>query len=112
MVESEFYKWVQIRNCRRFYKRYYSTIFNADQSLLKLLQIFGLLEVQEFSKYAPSALDAFSIKLENEIDISGALGSKELQVTILKTNPHILKAFEDTLAQWVKTQREIKINVS
>jgi len=71
-----------------------------------LLEIFGLLEVQAFSKYASCALDAFSIKLESEIDISGALGSEEIQVTILKTAPHILQAFENTLIQWVKMQQQ------
>jgi len=110
MIENKFYKWVQIKNCRRFYKRYYSTSFKANQHLLELLQAFGLLEVQQFSKYAPTALDAFSIKLENEIDISGALGSESIQVTILKTTPHLLQAFEDTLVQWVKIQHKTTLN--
>lgn len=100
------FQWVQIRNCRRFFKRYYTVNFLADDDLLEQLSVLGLVEAYDFSKYAVQALETFNIKMENEVDISGAIGSAEIQVTIVKTCPQVLQNFEAILSKWSKQQMQ------
>lgn len=105
-MAATLFQWEQIRNCRRFFKRYYTINFLADHDLLEQLSVLGLVETYDFSKYVAQALETFNIKMENEVDISGAIGSAEIQVTIIKTCPQMLQNFEDILSKWSRQQAQ------
>ena len=94
------FTWQQIRNCRRFYKRYYTTSHRVDADLLARLEVLGMLEIQPFSKYSIQALDAFKICFDEQVNIEGTIGDNQLQVTIIKAFPEILQQFEDILTEW------------
>lgn len=98
------FTWQQIRNCRRFYKRYYTTSYRVDANLLARLEVLGMLEIQEFSKYSSQALDAFKIRFDEQVDIAGTIGDTQIQVTIIKAFPAMLQQFENILTEWVASK--------
>ena len=91
---------MSIRNCRRFHKRHYTLKRPADRRLLDLLDCFGFAEVFAASRFIPSGLDIFKIKLETAIEIAGAIGSDELQITVSKQMDDTLDEIERTLQKW------------
>lgn len=105
------FTWQQIRNCRRFYKRYYTTSHQVDADLLARLEVLGMLEIQAFSKYSSQALDAFKIRFDEQVDIAGTIGDTQIQVTIIKAFPEMLQQFEGILTEWVasKTDKKMKL---
>lgn len=94
------FSYVTTRTCRRFYKRHYTLGFPIDTTLLNELEQFGIMEVMEFSKYSATAYDTFKIKFDEQVDISGLINGKELQVTLSKEQPSLLALFEETLDKY------------
>lgn len=103
-TDSHAFSYTVIRNCRKFYKRYYTLSSPADDALVDQLERFGLKEVVAFSQYAATSLDIFTIKFEQEIEISGAFKSNQVQVTISKQYPEFLHEFEEILDNWYKSK--------
>ncbi len=97
---KDFFRWTQIRNCRKFYKRCYTTRYPVDSLLLGQLEVFGFLEIQSFSKYSSQALDLFKIKFEEEVEISGTIGFTQIQMSISRSYPEMVQKFEKTLRNW------------
>lgn len=94
------FKWTPIRNCRKFYKRYYYLNYPIDQELVDELNQFGFLETYKFSDYSKKAKDIFTIKLDGYIELSGAYDDECLQVTVPIESPAIVSEIELIITTW------------
>lgn len=97
-----YFHWVSTRNCLRFHKRHYTLVFPIDHELVSALEKFGLLETYDFSRFSPSALHTFKIKLEDTLELSGAFCAKHLQVTIPKEPSGLIAQIERMIDHWAE----------
>lgn len=89
------------KNCRHFYKHHYELSVPVDDELLGQLENFGFMEIINFSKFSPKALDAFKIKLEDTIELEGAICGNYVMASVKKTCPRVLSELEETINSWL-----------
>jgi hypothetical protein len=88
------------QTCRKFIKRCYWLQKPADENLLEVLSEFGLLEIQDFKKFVPTAKNVYKIAFEDYAYISGALEDNLIYFTIPKENQALIALFEEKLCEW------------
>jgi hypothetical protein len=97
---SQHFSWTEVRNCRRFFKRYYTLSHAIDQDLVDGMTCFGFPEITRFSQYAPEAFDTFKVKMDDDMELSGSIKSHDFYVTVSRQSPDILEEIEGLLAEW------------
>lgn len=92
-----------IKNCRNYTKKCYNLTQSIDNKLVESLEIYGFLEVIDFSSFTKLAKPCFKIKLLNELEINGVLHGKQLFVVIAKrANHNLFSDIEAIICQWHK----------
>jgi len=93
-------------NCRKFNKRYYNLYKQVDYELINSLEIlFGIAQIQCFSKFSPTSKDTFQIKNQDGIQVNGVISADLLYlVTPLKDQGQIDK-FENIINSWANCQK-------
>ena len=99
---NHYFKVKQIKNCRRFIRNCYTLPQKIDKTLLGRLENYGHLEIQNFSSFSPLAKDAFKLKLEDILEITGVVEGKEFFITIAKTDLNLVEMIENELIQWIQ----------
>ena len=89
------------QTCRKFIKRCYELPTPTDMLLIDNLEAFGVVEIQDFKKYLPSAKNVYKICMEDYMYISGALDDTLIYFTIPKENETLINDFEDKLNNWL-----------
>ena len=98
---NNYFEIRQIKNCRRFVRNCYTLPKKINSKLLHQLENYGYLEIQNFSSFSPLAKDAFKLKLENILEITGVIEGKEFFITIAKTDLELVKKIEEELTSWI-----------
>jgi hypothetical protein len=99
---SAFQEIVVVKDCRKYTKKYYKLFKEVDHNLLALLGDFGLVEVNEFSKFHPTAKDSFRIFLDSTLSISGVLKDNVIHITISKSYSNLIEKIEEVIKNWCK----------
>lgn len=107
---NQHFSWTEIRNCRRYFKRYYTLSHAIDQDLVDGMGQFGFATITEFSKFAPQAFDTFKIKLDDDVELSGSIKSTDFYVTVSRQSPELLAEIESVLTVWSE-QKVSALNV-
>ena len=89
------------QTCRKFIKRCYELSTPTDMLLVDNLGDFGVIEIQDFKKYLPTAKNVYKICMEDYVYISGALDDTLIYFTIPKENEMLISNFEDRLTKWL-----------
>lgn len=92
----------QIKNCRRFIRNCYTLPKVIDELLLNRLEKYGFLEIQRFSTFTALAKDAFKLKLEDILELTGVIQGNQFFITIAKTNLELVEQIEQELIAWSK----------
>lgn len=90
----------QIKNCRRFLKRCYTLNKKVDRELLETLEMFGFMEINEFSRFSSHAKDTFKIKMLDTLEITGVIDGTELFVSISKAELSLFDMVEKEIENW------------
>ncbi len=91
---------VEVLNCRKYRKCFYKLDKDMTKELINPLLEFGLLTIQELSKFNKAFLDTFKISVENALTIEGTIGGNEIIITIIKKEIKVddtLTSFENIL---------------
>jgi hypothetical protein len=102
MINDTSFKIKKIKNCRRFIRNCYTLLKPIDKDLLNRLENYGYLEIQNFSSFSPLAKDAFKLKLENILEITGVVEGNQFFITIAKTDISLVEKIEKELIDWTE----------
>lgn len=98
------YQVKAVKNCRNYTKKCYLTYQDINEKLVEDLNEYGILEIIDFSSFAPLAKPCFKIKCFNALEISGVISGRELFVVIAKEQDHSLfDEIEGVISQWFQT---------
>lgn len=104
MITNNLFEVVDNQNCRKYLKRCYFLKVEITRGLIPYLSDFGFLEMQEFSKFSPSAKDCFKISVDENLYINGVINDKLLYLTVSKSNETFVPVFEKKLVEWLLSQ--------
>jgi len=99
---NDYFEIKQIKNCRRFIRNCYTLSKSIDQKLLIQLENYGHLEIQNFSSFSTLAKDAFKLKLEDILEITGVIEGNQFFITIAKADLELVQQIEQELINWIE----------
>ena len=112
-MKTEAFELKIVKNCRKYTKRCYQLHRTIDRELLSQLEVFGILQINEFSKFSPLAKDSFEIRLFDEMAVSGVLEGDIIYVVVARKAQHCLfDQVEEVMVDWFYQKEKVTQNSS
>ncbi len=97
---NPFVEIIEVKNCRKYLKRCYLLKIDVDKALIGEFSEWGIIEINEFSKYSPLSKDSFKVDIEEALQITGVINDSQLFITIAKTCIELLAEIETMILNW------------